>query len=121
MIGRIEQQLDCTCETYADLRMINKYSVPCRINLRYFPPIFVNNLTAMGIELPKLQVSLFKIRNYTVQFFSFLKDLQDTKLSDQVYLVTHESLSTVSQWALKMGQMITIFLHYFRQSPTSSL
>lgn len=96
MIGRIEDQLDCTCETYADLRMINKYSVPCRINLRYFPSIFTNQLEAFGVDKNQLQVSLFKIRNYTVQFYHFLRYLQDGKLSDQVYLVTHESLSNVS-------------------------
>lgn len=96
MIGRIEDQLDCTCETYADLRMINKYSVPCRINLRYFPSIFTSQFDAMGVDKEKLQVSLFKIRNYTAQFYTFLRNLHDTKLSDQVYLVTHESLSMVS-------------------------
>ena len=88
MISKIEAELDCTCETYADLRMINKYSIPCRIRVKYYSPLtmsrFETGKSFFMVDQNRLKLSLFMVRNYSSQYYNFLYHLMDLKLSEKV-------------------------------------
>lgn len=118
MIGTIEQQLDCTCETYADLRMINKYSIQCRIRIRYYPEMSFDHFNVLQMSSQfvrkELKFSLFKLRNYTFQYYNFLDGLVDTKMSDRICLITPKILSAAIADVLfaytKLGEWCAIKL-----------
>lgn len=93
MISQIQESLNCSCETYADLRMINKYSIPCKMRLCYYLPLI--HTEAVDPSKSTFKFSIFIIRNYAVQYFDFLNNLIDQKLSDQDNLVTNRLLSEV--------------------------
>lgn len=91
MIQQIEEELNCKCETYADLRMINKYSIPCRVKVKFYPSLITTE--AVDRNQFRFNFSLFIIRNYCAKYFDFLNNLSDEKLSEQSSLVTNRLLS----------------------------
>ena len=88
MISKIEAALDCTCETFADLQVINNYSIPCRIKLKYYSPLTANRCntekSSFKLDQDRFKFSLFLIRNYASQYYNFLVHMTDSKLSGKV-------------------------------------
>lgn len=110
MIENIESNLKCSCETYADLRMINKYSIQSRIKLRVYPPLF--NTDAVNVNNLNYKLALLFIRNYCAQFIHFISNLSSGGLNDQV--INIESIARIIIDILKvygtLGEWCTLKL-----------
>lgn len=114
MIEQIESELDCFCETYADLRMINKYSIGCRIKLRTYPPLNPSNEMRNNATF---KLAIFLIRNHAAQFFSFIENFSVGSMHEQI--INKRSISqilidflkvfgTMGEWcALKLIQLVS--------------
>lgn len=92
MINRIESQLACTCQTYADLRVINKYSVTSRIQMRFYSHF--NSLVINESNVKKFQRSIKKIYFFTNLYKSNYHNTTTLSLplDEQEELVSFESV-----------------------------
>ncbi|XP_046920000.2 endoribonuclease Dcr-1 [Dermatophagoides farinae] len=119
MIEQIENNLGCSCETYADLRMISKYSIQCRIKLRCYPSLLASKEKSDIIhDETKYRMALFMIRNYSGQFFNFITNVSLDGGITTEQLINHETIAkmivdilyifgTLGEWcALKLIQMV---------------
>ncbi|OTF74974.1 hypothetical protein BLA29_003877 [Euroglyphus maynei] len=119
MIEQIETNLGCSCETYADLRMISKYSIQSRIKLRCYLPLLASKGESVNNhDVTKYRMALFMIRNYSGQFFNFITNVSLEGGITTEQLINHETIAkmivdilyvfgTLGEWcALKLIDMI---------------
>nr|SZF06445.1 endoribonuclease Dcr-1 [Psoroptes ovis] len=110
MIEEIETNLNCSCETYADLRIISKYSIQSRIKVKCYEPIMANN----DDSNIKYRLAMFMIQNYSAQFFNFITNvsIDDGKTAEQ--LINHETIAKMKIDILKvfgtLGEWCTLKL-----------
>nr|XP_027197063.1 endoribonuclease Dicer-like [Dermatophagoides pteronyssinus] len=92
MIEQIEKNLCCSCETYADLRMISKYSIQCRIKLRSYYSLLASEKSFIQNDI-KYRMALFMIRNYSGQFFNFITNVSMDGGITTEQLINHETIA----------------------------